>query len=61
MCSTAYGLSSDERSNVIASNSTRETPAAAGEAPVTAQSLIEEVSVELLVEEVSIDGMCGVY
>ncbi len=45
----------------MASNNTRETPAAAGEAPLTAQSLVEEVSIELLVEEVSIDSMCGVY
>ncbi len=32
-----------------------QSPAAAAEAPA------DEVEAELLVEEVSIDGMCGVY
>ena len=44
----------------MASNDPSETPAAVREAPLT-ESLMDEVSVELLVEEVSIDGMCGVY
>jgi mycofactocin precursor len=39
----------------------RETAMAVGEACLTAETPPEEVSVELLVEEVSIDGMCGVY
>ena len=39
----------------------RETAMAVGEACLTAEPPPEEVSVELLVEEVSIDAMCGVY
>ena len=38
-----------------------ETSTAAQEAPRAAQALVEEISAELLIEEVSIDGMCGVY
>jgi mycofactocin precursor len=34
------------------------TPVATVELPVDADALVEE---ELLVEEISIDGMCGVY
>jgi len=44
----------------MASNDLSEIPAVVEEAPST-KSRMEEVSGELLVEEVSIDGMCGVY
>jgi len=44
----------------MASHDLSEIPAVAKEAPLT-QPRMEEVSAELLVEEVSIDGMCGVY
>ena len=54
--------SSNERRNGMASKDPRETPAAtAVGAPLTAESLTDELSAELLIEEVSIDGMCGVY
>jgi mycofactocin precursor len=36
-------------------------PAAQVGAPMTDESPVEAVSKELLIEEVSIDGMCGVY
>jgi mycofactocin precursor len=38
-----------------------QTSTAAEEAHRAAQSPVEEISAELLIEEVSIDGMCGVY
>jgi mycofactocin precursor len=38
-----------------------ENSTATEEAPRAAQSPVEEISAELLIEEVSIDGMCGVY
>ena len=38
-----------------------EAPAEAEQAAQAADSPIEDISAELLVEEVSIDGMCGVY
>jgi mycofactocin precursor len=38
-----------------------EVPAEAVHATLVADSPIEDISAELLVEEVSIDGMCGVY
>lgn len=31
------------------------------QAPVQEQAIDEQVSVETLIEDVSIDGMCGVY
>jgi mycofactocin precursor len=31
------------------------------DAPVVPEAPVDEVEAELLVEEVSIDGMCGVY
>jgi mycofactocin precursor len=34
---------------------------AAGETEVTAADPVEVVAADLLVEEISIDGMCGVY
>ena len=46
----------------MASKDPRNTPAAtAAGVPLTAESPEDELSAELLVEEVSIDGMCGVY
>ena len=59
-CDIRYGPSSQERRGVMASNDLSEIPAVVEEAPST-KSRMEEVSGELLVEEVSIDGMCGVY
>ena len=44
----------------MASENTSPTPASA-EAVLTKESPADEVLEELLVEEVSIDGMCGVY
>lgn len=40
---------------------TTEMTAETAEAPEAAEALSEFVEDELLVEEISIDGMCGVY
>jgi mycofactocin precursor len=46
----------------MASTDTDAAPSATqGEAPTADESPMEAVSKELLIEEVSIDGMCGVY
>lgn len=45
----------------MVNNHSGETPAAAGEDRLTAESSADEFSVEFLMEEVSIGGMCSVY
>ena len=45
----------------MASNPPLEAPAVAETILLAADSPAEEISIEFLLEEVSIDGMCGVY
>ena len=60
--SQPHNPSSGERSNDMASTDTNAAPSATqAEAPTANESPMETVSKELLIEEVSIDGMCGVY
>jgi mycofactocin precursor len=51
-------ISPASAADISAAGTTSGTPSGAGPASGTTPTLIEE---ELLVEEISIDGMCGVY
>ncbi|MBV9204585.1 MAG: mycofactocin precursor [Actinobacteria bacterium] len=46
---------------MISKNTGETSATAVAEAPPAAEPQTESVSAELLIEEVSIDGMCGVY